>query len=233
MANQLKVIGAGFGRTGTLSLKQALETLGFTRCHHMMEVAVDGRQADYWSRIARGEPQDWRQVFEGFQASTDFPSCVYYAELMEVFPDAKVVLTVRDEESWHRSVMQTIFRVWQEMPGWIRLIPRLEKLADVAEHVWQGTFHGRAQERDYAIAIYRAHNAAVRAHVPADRLLEFRVQDGWPPLCQFLGVPVPDQPFPHVNDSAEMISRLKFIKALRFVPHVLALLVVLIAWSLS
>ena len=104
----LEIIGAGFGRTGTLSLKTALERLGFNKCHHMMEVAINADQTDYWSRIANNtDCPNWDDVFAGYQATTDFPACDFYAALADYYPNAKVILTIRDEDSWFRSVNET------------------------------------------------------------------------------------------------------------------------------
>ena len=120
----LKVIGAGFGRTGTLSLKHALEKLGFEKAHHMMEVGKSPKQINYWSEIAKGMPVDWTEVFEGYQSTTDFPACVYYKQLADLYPDAKVLLSVRDEDSWYRSVEQTILPMSESVPNWLlALVP--------------------------------------------------------------------------------------------------------------
>jgi hypothetical protein len=222
----LQIIGAGFGRTGTLSLKTALEILGYNKCHHMMEVATNADQVDYWLRIAENrEVPSWDEVFEGYRATTDFPACNYYAALAESYPHAKVILTVRDEDSWYRSVMDTIWQVWQVIPGWLTAaIPRLRKLQKaVGLIVWQGTFAGRANDAEYTKSVFRAHNQQVQETIPADRLLVFEVKEGWQPLCTFLDVPVPDQLFPHVNDTAEMKRRIAVIRCVRYLPLLLAI----------
>jgi hypothetical protein len=221
----LEIIGAGFGRTGTLSLKTALEKLGFKKCHHMMEVATSADQINYWSCIA--EQQDvptWDQVFDGYKATTDFPACNFYAELANHYPEAKVILTIRDEDSWFRSVNETIYTGWQLVPNWLpRLVPRIGKLHNaISKLIWNGTFAGRAGEPEYAKAVFRAHNEAVQTTIAPNRLLVFQVSDGWQPLCEFLDVPIPEEPFPHTNDTAEMKRRIVAIKCLRALPYALA-----------
>ncbi len=202
----LQVIGAGLGRTGTLSLKTALEMLGFGPCHHMMEVFADAdRQIPLWNRVADGEAVDWEEIFGDFLAAVDWPSCHYYAELAERYPEAKVVLSLRDPESWYKSMTET-------------LIPTMAKLREASPNasenpyrftdtiVAKGTFdHDFSKEN--AIAAFERHNAEVQRRIPPERLLVFRAADGWEPLCDFLGVPVPAEPFPRVNDRAQFQER--------------------------
>jgi len=221
----IKVIGAGYGRTGTLSLKVALEQLGFDKSHHMMEVGKSLAQINHWSRIAAGGEPRWDEVFADFQSTTDFPACAYYESLAEHYPDAKVVLTVRDTDSWYRSVMQTIWLFKLALPGWLRWIaPPIRRLsAAVDQIVWDGVFDGRANDPEHAKAVFEAHNKAVVERIPADRLLVFEVKEGWQPLCDFLGVAVPDSEFPHVNDTAEMQQRVRIMRILGWLPLVAAI----------
>ena len=202
----LDVIGAGFGRTGTTSLKVALERLGFEKCHHMQEVAPSRRQVEAWQAIADGEAPDWDAVFDGYRAACDWPSCTYWEALCRHYPDARVVLTLRDEVRWWDSVAETIYPASSLPPRWIAwAIPPLARFRKmVFAQVWDGVFGGRFEDREYATQLYREHNAAVRAGVPAERLLVFEVKDGWEPLCRFLGVPVPDEAFPHANDAVRI-----------------------------
>ncbi|MEO1029694.1 MAG: sulfotransferase family protein [Pseudomonadota bacterium] len=118
----LKVIGAGFGRTGTLSMKAALEQLGYVKTHHMLEVMPSKDQRKHWLAIAQGERVDWDEVFEGFEASVDFPSSTYYTELLEKYPEAKVILTVRDPDKWYVSASNTIYAIGKAIPGWARKV---------------------------------------------------------------------------------------------------------------
>jgi len=204
----LQVIGAGFGRTGTSSLKAALKQLGFSKCHHMDEVMPSRAQARYWLALAeRGVDSSdfgWDEIFEGFRASCDWPSSAYWEELHRHYPEARIILTVRDEERWYDSCLETIYTLSFLVPTWfVRMIPPLDRIVRmVMATVWDGVFHGRFEDREYAIEIYRAHVAYVKANAPPDKLLVFEAKQGWEPLCEFLGVPIPEGSYPHLNDSA-------------------------------
>ena len=208
----IKVIGAGFGRTGTTSLKAALEHLGFGRCYHMIEVLKKPSAAQLWQDAIDGKAVDWAHVFEGYQATVDWPGCTFYQELMEVYPDAKVLLTVRDPERWHQSAFDTIYRGRSAFVlRFLRLIsPAARHTYKMVEHIWAGTFDNRFDDKAFAIDRFNRHNEAVKAYVPADRLLVFDVKEGWEPLCNFLEVDVPDRPFPHLNDKRVMQNVYRF-----------------------
>lgn len=203
----LKVIGAGFGRTGTSSLKIALEKLGFGKCFHMTEMRDNPRSLDQWMDVLDGRP-DWDAIFDGYQSAVDWPSSAYYKEQLAVYPNARVILTVRNPESWYRSVSETIFPVSHLLaPKWMPWLPailrKLHRLVFTA--IWDGTFGGRFEDKATAVRIFNEHIENVKREVPAERLLVFDVGDGWGPLCQFLGVDtIPDEPFPRVNESAEI-----------------------------
>ena len=209
----LEVIGAGFGRTGTASMKAALEQLGYDKTHHMFEVMEDARQMDLWHDIALGKDPDWDAIYAGFPAAVDFPTAAYWRELAARYPDAKVILTVRDEDKWWQSARSTIIAIGRVPPAWARrLIPAIRKNTEMVNGtVWHRMFDGRQFEEAYAKQVYREHNAAVQAELPAERLLVFEVKQGWGPLCAFLGKPVPDTPFPHVNDGAEFQALIRKI----------------------
>ncbi len=199
----MNVIGAGFGRTGTLSLKVALEALGFGPCYHMVEVFERPQDVAHWQAAAEGKPVAWADLFAGYRATVDWPACTFYAGLMQAYPDAKVVLTVRDPHRWYESVRDTIYATSvgregevppPQMQPFIRMVDTL---------IWQRTFGGAFADQAHAIAVFTQHNQEVQARVPPDRLLVFDVAQGWEPLCRFLGVPVPaGRPFPHLNDRA-------------------------------
>lgn len=216
----LEVIGAGFGRTGTLSMKVALERLGFDKTHHMEDVFRSPRQAELWHRVGLGEPPDWDAIFEGYRASVDFPSSTYYAELLEHFPEAKVVLTTRDVDRWYRSARDTIFAARDQTPRWIqRVLPQSAKMAELTDAtVWDRVFDGRFADEAYTKAVFTEYLDTVEATVPAHKLLVFEVSQGWEPLCEFLGCDVPDEPFPHVNDTASFQRRIRIIRALGALP---------------
>ncbi len=224
----VKVICAGFGRTGTLSLKVALEKLGFSKCHHMQEVLQSPSQIQHWSNVANGTP-DWDAVFEGFAATADFPSCSFYLELAEHFPDAKVILTHRDADAWYKSVSETIYKMWRLIPGWLTVIPPLGKAYRAIDKlVWQGVFDGRCDDPEHAKAVFLAHNQAVVDNIAPQRLLVYQVQEGWGPLCEFLNVAMPDEPFPNLNDAAEMQKRIIGVRAVRLLPYLLLIVLILV-----
>ena len=203
----MKIIGAGFGRTGTLSLKYALEELGFGPCCHMREVVRRQSHVALWQAAVEGELTEWDRIFADYEAAVDWPTCRFYQELLAYYPDAKLILTVRDPDRWYESAFATIYRLDEVLPVWVRcLMPPARRMYEMTQGViWQGTFNGRFADRQHAIDIYNRHNEEVKRVVPPERLLVYQVKDGWEPLCAFLGVPVPEKrPFPHANDRAEM-----------------------------
>jgi hypothetical protein len=233
----VKVIGAGFGRTGTMSLKVALETLGFDPCYHMIEVFEHPEHAGFWQAAWRGKPADWDGVLGGYEAAVDWPACAFYEELMERNPDAKVILTVRDPERWYESTRSTIYELsmiatrsplFRLVFGAIRLL-RFGRVAmgNMAEEIiWEGTFGGRFEDKRHAIEVFNRHNEKVRRRVPQEKLLVYEVKEGWGTLCEFLGVEEPDEPFPRLNDAAEMRRRILGLRAVSLaVPVALVLLV--------
>ncbi|MBV8076406.1 MAG: hypothetical protein JO284_08415 [Planctomycetaceae bacterium] len=207
----IQVIGAGLGRTGTLSLKAALEELGFAKCYHMVEVLARMDDARTWDAAARGEPVDWDRLFSGYRATVDLPGCVFYRELLEKYPEAKVILTVRDPERWYDSARQTIYFARNAFPRWAAVLkPRMRVFQRMIDRLWDGMFRGRFEDRAFAIDAFNRHNEQVRRDVPADRLLVYEISQGWGPLCAFLGVPVAEgKPFPHLNDAAEFRARIE------------------------
>jgi hypothetical protein len=233
----IKVIGAGFGRTGTLSLKAALEELGFAKCYHMTDVLARMDDARVWEAAARGEPVDWEALFAGYQATVDWPGCAFYRELMARYPDAKVILTVRDPERWYDSAVQTIYFVRNAFPAWAAAaLPRMRGFRRMLDRVvWDGTFRGRFADRAFAIEVFNRHNEQVRRDAPADRLLVYEVHEGWGPLCAFLGVPVPEgKPFPHLNDAAEFRARIERItRVMRIVGYTVVGLAVLVVVAVA
>jgi len=211
----LKVIGAGCGRTGTASLKAALETLGFDPCYHMFEVVKNGHSTRWTEAFSSPSTADWAGLVEGFEASVDFPASTAYVELMAAFPDAKVVLSVRDPKSWARSVRDTIWSPYGGELSWVMAPFRrdFQKMTRLFRARFFGDADGGVRSGaifDDAVlaARFEAWNALVIATVPKERLLVFRAADGWGPLCKFLDVPEPAVPYPNVNDTAEFKERL-------------------------
>jgi hypothetical protein len=210
----LKVIGAGFGRTGTLSLKVALEELGLGPCYHMVELFDKPEHVAFWGetadKAARGEPVDWEEVFSGYEATVDWPGCIFYEELIEAYPDAKVLLSVRDPQRWYDSAQSTIARGPSFASSPLRsllfrsagfVVPSLRRVPSMARKVIvERSFGGRFDDRAQAVEAFERHNREVQERVPAEKLLVYEVGEGWQPLCEFLGVGVPGRPFPHLND---------------------------------
>jgi hypothetical protein len=203
----MDVIGAGFGRTGTLSLKVALEQLGLGPCMHMLPLLDDPERAALFHRAVEGDLASLDKALADHRSTVDWPGAYFWRELVDRHPDAKVVLTVRDPQRWYDSARGTIFQAASNPPPGPdeSLTTGLEMAHAV---VWDGTFGGRFADRQHAVRVFTEHNDAVRRAVPASRLLEFEVSQGWEPLCDFLGVPVPDGPFPRTNDSASFRARL-------------------------
>lgn len=203
----LKVIGAGFGRTGTMSLKLALEALGFGPCHHMREVIDHPEQIPFWRRAAAGEPVDWEEVYKGYAATVDWPGAYFWRALADRYPQAKVILTHRPDADWLASVHATI---WPVMSGRHEL-PQgdfRDAMALSVKVVNELTFDEAFDDEAHALHVYHDHIARVRETIAPARLLFFDVAEGWAPLCGFLGVAAPDEPFPRANSRDEFLARM-------------------------
>lgn len=192
-----------------MSLKVALERLGFAPCYHMTELFKHPSHGKFWEKAVHGEPVDWREVFRDYGSAVDWPACSFYKELMEEYPDAKVILTIRDPVRWHESVMKTIYNAGNPDAGspFFALVgffaPRMKRTGRMAgELIWRGTFDGRFEDKEYATSVFERRNKEVRENVPPEKLLVYEMKEGWEPLCRFLDVPVPDEPFPKLNDAA-------------------------------
>jgi hypothetical protein len=207
----LTVIGAGFGRTGTLSLRQALDDLGVGPTYHGEDIVKSLRNISLWRRVAQGRPVAWESIFEGFGAAVDYPICSVWPQLADHYPDAKIVLTTRDPEAWWRSTRDTIYAARTTLPKYLRRMYLPARwYVEVTDHfIWDGSFDGRFDDREYAIKKFEQHIADVKMTADPERLLVFDVAEGWEPLCEFLGVPVPDHPFPRLNDTARMNRELR------------------------
>src|ERR671912_2687224 len=224
----MRVIGAGFGRTGTTSLKAALERLGFGPSYTLSEVVRNPGHVGFWETARRGpagERVDWEEFLGGYEVAVDWPACSFYEELMQAFPEAPVILTVRDPAPWYESTRSTIYELRRLTTGPLPVraafalaglfAPGVAGTVRLADRlVWEGAFGGRFEDRAYAIRVFERHNEAVRRRVPPERLLVFDVREGWEPLCDFLGVEVPDDPFPRLNEARQMRRRLLGLVAL-------------------
>jgi len=218
----LKVIGAGFGRTGTNSLKLALEQLGYAPCHHMKEVAPSLEQINWFDQASKGELMDWDNVFVKFEAAVDLPAALYYLELAEHFPEAKIILSVRDAEGWHDSTQETIYAVALNAPTWLKwLVPPIGRLVNMVNRsIWNGVFSGEFENREAAITIFNQHIANVQKNISPERLLVHSAKEGWAPICGFLDKPIPDTPYPRVNEAKDIKRIVAILKMLRWLPWV-------------
>ena len=196
----LSVIGAGFGRTGTHTLNLALEQLGLGPCHHMEDVMAHPEQKAWFRAAGRGETVDWDAVYAGYRSAVDWPTAYFWRELAAHFPAAKLILTVRNSEEWYKSAKATIFNTMGET-------------ADPASFgravIFGKVFGGNVEDETHVIEVLEQHNADVMNAFPPSRLLVYQVADGWPKLCSFLDVPVPAEPYPHSNTTAEFAGRFR------------------------
>ncbi len=213
----LKIIGAGFGRTGTSSVAEALRQLGYP-CYHMKEVLFDPRHkadVDFWLGVDETTPRsEWVRIFADFAATVDFPGCTVWRSLARAFPEARVLLTLHPKgpEGWYDSTVRTIYHgtglgATTDFGGKVNAM--LDRL------VWNGLLQGAMASRETALARYESHIAEVRAEIAPERLLVFSADQGWGPLCAFLGLVPPDRPFPNVNSGGEMASRMRRVNMMR------------------
>lgn len=195
----LKIVGSGLGRTGTKSMQTALNMLGFGPCHHMIEVFQHPESVPLWIEAGRGKP-DWDAIFRDYNSMVDYPGAYYWRQLADYYPDAKVLHTERDPDKWFDSTQATIFA-----PG----SPTGNAQGPMAEFFgsFMGEIRDKLHDRAFMTDHFRRHNAMVKATIPAERLLVYQTGEGWDRLCAFLGVPVPDQPYPSENSTAEFIGR--------------------------
>jgi hypothetical protein len=213
----MKLIGAGMPRTGTLTQKMALEMLGLGPCYHMVSVLGNLDQAPFWERALAGEP-DWPEIFRGYQSTVDWPGGYFYRELAEFYPEAKVLLSVRDPEVWERSMRETVWAV-RNGDSLLRLLSSAQAQVNPRWHgflgmidglLWKGrgTFAAGHAEPDQLIDSMRLHSEEVKRVIAPERLLVWSLEEGWEPLCEFLELPVPSVPLPHTNDRTEFLNRI-------------------------
>jgi hypothetical protein len=196
----MKVIGSGVGRTGTYSLKKALERLGLGPCHHMEEVTLHmAEQVPLWAAAAEGRP-DWDAIYKGYESAVDWPTARFSRELAAAYPSARFILTVRDPERWVESYWETVVKIMSMGP---QFPPEDQGLVSMAERVMADTGFPAGLSRPELLEAFQAHIKAVKAAIPGDQLLVFDVREGWEPLCEFLGLPIPDEPFPRTNNRTE------------------------------
>ena len=193
----LKVVGAGLGRTGTKSLKFALEHLLGKPCYHMTEVFSHPEHIPLWRAASRGESVDWSAIFDGYIAAVDWPSSSFWSELSTIYPDSLVILSYRDADSWWQSASSTIFPKIRESEGeWRSMVNEL----------FEHRFTPDTTDRSACIEAFNQHNELVRNAGLGPRLLEWQASDGWEPLCRALDLEIPEEAFPHVNSTAAFIQ---------------------------
>ena len=203
----LRVIGSGFGRTGTMSLKLALERLGFGPTHHMTEVFANPDQVPHWQEALAGRDVDWATVFEGYNSQVDWPGVLFWHDTSIAFPEAKVIHSERPEEEWWASFSRTIGKLAKVYPT-MPLPPHIAAMFRAAIGGFESRYGSDLSTREGAIKAYRRNNARVRELISAERLLVFNPRNGWPPLCRFLDVAVPAEPFPNTHPREEFWAEL-------------------------
>ena len=206
----IKIIGAGFPRTGTNTLKQALEQLGYSKTYHFKEMIAKPTDLQYWLTLEETGSTNWDELYEGYEASVDLPAYPWYLEHMEKYPEAKVILTVRPFDKWYDSLYNTIYKAGpQTLPEKLAMIskllfnPGVRKMVKCVKfakrRIFEVELQGKFEDKAFAEKVFNDHIAKVKATVPAEKLLVYDVRDGWAPLCKFLGVPEPKEALPHLN----------------------------------
>ncbi len=206
----LKVVGAGVGRTGTHSLKLALQILLGEPCYHMVEVFEHPEHVPAWHAAAKGEPVDWDGLMSGYGAAVDWPASAFWPEMSAAFPDAVVVLSTRDVEAWWRSTQNTIFNGMNR-----RHPPEMSDWRAMIDEMFANRFTTKIDDHDACLAAFEKHNAEVISRVPADKLVIWTASDGWGPLCKALNLPIPSEPFPLTNTTEEFQARVAEREAAR------------------
>lgn len=212
----MKLIGAGLPRTATLTQRAALEILGLSPCYHMQNVFAEMSEAGRWRDVLDGR-LPVAEIVGDYPAVVDWPGSYYYRELMEAYPDAKVLLSVRDGMSWARSMQQTIWGLFYDdtlirhvSDARMKVDPVWETYIEMMKEMWERTrlLDGEATTLEFMASAMERFNNEVRAAVPAEKLLEWAPADGWQPLCEFLELPIPDEPVPHINDTAQFVEQI-------------------------
>jgi hypothetical protein len=221
----MRVFVAGFLRTGTTSLTLALDHLGYGPCYSMRTLIYETERTADWAAAEKNPASaDWHRIFDGFGSAVGSPSTPFWREIADAFPEAKIILTIREPQRWYESASATISEAYAPQPLTTRLLTWLssrrpggdnaavQAMEEVQQRIWEREVGGDFADREHTIAAFEQHIAAVKAYFPADRLLVYSVRDGWAPLCAFLGVPEPPEPFPHENDRETFRRRLRGAK---------------------
>ncbi|MCB0726151.1 MAG: sulfotransferase [Ignavibacteria bacterium] len=222
----LKIIGSGLGRTGTFSLKLALEILGFGKCYHMTELYQNPSGVKFFNDAEKGENVEWDKLFNGYNSAVDYPVARYYKKISTYYPDAKIIHTIRDPEEWYKSASATIFpagnpfsrnilKLAVHLPFSIQAMKRIPVLM-YNRKLSQLEFGKDLKNKDKVISEFNFHTEDVIRTIPKDKLLVFDVRSGWLPLCEFLDVSVPEVPFPVSNSREEFFEKVKIIGSGKF-----------------
>lgn len=226
----MKLIGAGFGRSGTMSLKAALEEIGYGPCYHMKITLFRYHHMHFFLKAWRGKKVNWKRFYRRYNAAVDWPTCSFYKELMQQFPDAKVLLNVRDPGKWYDSMYETIWAIQPAFPWWIFPVVRIIH----KEIIWEGNLKGSFEDREKTMSVYKDWIEEVKKTVPPDRLLIYEVKEGWKPLCDFLNAPVPDKPFPHINERKSFRRVILLLRVLNWlVPFMVGLAIAALVFSFT
>ena len=215
----IKIIGAGFPRTGTNTLRESLQQLGYVKTYHMKELLVHPENLHYWKRLRTTGTTDWEELYDGYEATVDFPCYPWYKAHMKQYPEAKVILSVRPFENWYDSIYSTIWQAQNppeaqrlEMSQKVASNPRLQTVMQCMEFaktaIMEDHFQGRFLDKTFIEEVYNKHNEEVKAYVPANKLLVIDVSEGWEPLCKFLGMVIPSEPLPHTNKKEDFKTML-------------------------
>jgi hypothetical protein len=215
----LEIIGTGLARTGTMSLKVALEHLTGDKCFHMIELLKNPKRVEIIKKGYESNQFDWDKFFEGYSSAVDYPTCLYYKELLNQNPNAKVIHTVRDFDSWYESVKQTVYRGKpKKAVDFMRIIKNMlfsseyRKVAPVFmfndKLIWQGHFESKFEDKEFMRKKYKDHEEEVKNTVDKERLLMYDVKEGWEPLCNFLGKNIPKIAFPRANQRMEFNQKM-------------------------
>lgn len=219
----MRIIGAGLGRSGTMSIQEALEQLGYRPCYHMKIALWRFWHLNFFLKAWHGEEVNWKRFFRHYQAVVDWPACSFYKELMTEFPDAKILLNIRDPEKWYDSMYETIWAIQPAFPFWFP--PIVRRLHN--DIIWNGNLKGVFRDKQKTIEVYKNYIESVRETVPPERLLVYDVREGWGPLCAFLDVPVPDLPFPNKNERKSFKRVISLLKLFNWLLPVLMIGIIL------
>jgi hypothetical protein len=213
-----------------MSIKAALEEIGFGPCYHMKITLKRIHHMQFFMKAWRGQKVNWKRFFRRYNSVVDWPTCSFYKELMLKYPDAKILLNIRDPEEWYSSMQETIWAIQPAFPFWF---PRIIRTMH-DEIIWGGNLQGVFNDREKAIRVYNEWVEEVKRTVPQKRLLVYEVKEGWKPLCDFLGVPVPERAFPHINERRSFQQLIRLLKVLNWlVPALIVMAVVTIILFLT